>query len=182
MDQVWKEFFEQKTSWSHGPTYDLTLLARAQASNKEFDNALIKDGGLEIWKGSLERGVKCSILYLGEDRQPVGLSHGYLKDENRIASMQLSIYPAQMEHIVNSPDRFRQLHLAFIDLTRKVSKKVPVLCATICDETNSSVYPPEDAGRSICFSPKSWQEAILGLPSKELKHPWQGYVAIPLDG
>lgn len=182
MDQIWKEFFEQKSSWSHGPTYDLTLLARAQASNKDFDKALINECGLEVWKGSIDRGVKSSILYLGEDRQPVGLFHSYLKDDNQIASMQLSVYPAQMSRIINTPERFRQLHLSLIDLTRKVSKKLPVLCATIGDETHAYVYPPEEAGRNICFTKNSWQEAILGLPSKEMKHPWEGYFAVALDG
>ncbi len=182
MDETWKEFFEDKKSWSHGPTYDLTLLVRSQYSKKELDNALVKNLGLEIWKGKLERGVNSSIMYLGEDKQPIGLYHNYLKHENSIASMQLSVYKAQMDRIVNTLERSRQLNLAFIDITRKLSKRFPVMCATICDETDAYVFPPEIAGRSICFTKSSYENSGLDMPYRELKHPWEGYFAIAMDG
>lgn len=180
MNEEWREFFEDKSSWK-GPTYNLTMILRDSASRRDLERALTNDLGLEILKGTIERGIKYSIFTFGPDQQPIGVGHTYMKEENMLCSMQLSFYPAQMKRIIDTPEKSKQLHQALIELIRKVGRKFPVMCATICDESFSFVFPPDIAGRSICFEKSAFEKSGVDKPKTELKDPWQGYYAIAMD-
>lgn len=181
MNDEWREFFEDKKSWK-GSTYNLTMLMRESASRRDLERALTNDFGFEIYKGTIERGIKYSIFTFGPDAQPIGAGHTYMKEENMLASMQLSFFRVQMQRIVDTPEKSKIFHQALIELVRKVGRKFPVMCATICDETFSFVYPPEAAGRSICFEKSAYDKSGIDKPKTELKDPWQGYCAIAMDG
>jgi len=181
MNEEWREFFEDKKSWK-GATYNLTMLMRESASRRDLERVLTNDLGLEILKGTIERGIKYSIFTFGPDKQPIGVGHNYMKEENMLASMQLSFFRAQMDRIIDSPEKSKEFHQALIELVRKVGKKFPVLCATICDDSYSFVYPPEVAGRSICFEKSAFEKSGIDKPKTELRDPWQGYFAIAMDG
>jgi hypothetical protein len=137
-------FFRDEENWMYGPTYDLHLTV-ASSDLEGLREAISSVPGMLPWHPRGEHGR--SILRSSNDAfGPVGLFHLY-RVRASLATCDLVIYPPMMRHacglgVWETPTNdqnvsaLRELHAIFLGLARWVDARVPVLFASLYDETD----------------------------------------------
>jgi hypothetical protein len=182
-------YFSDESNWMWGPTYQTILLVNKDLAASHIAKTLLKVCPLIIWNGSPdEEPLRLkTILRLGEAPDDfVGLLHTYSDFRSKSYSIyNLSIYPRQFEHFVGSHigadwkkmniQKMLALHLSLVDVVRKLNEALPIMCATIDDETQAFVEP-DFAGRSIYLNAEV--SSLIGLKGQQLTGRYDRYVAL----
>jgi hypothetical protein len=172
------QFFSNEENWMFGPTYDLDLTVVA-TDLKSLQEAISSFPDLLPWKSREKRSRSILIPRDGSFR-PVGLFHIH-RVRDGFASYRLVIYPQSMTYVCGleiwqnpktetSILALRELHDSLLDLVRWINLRVPVLRASVFDETNSEPHLEDAQGFFWMFSDVAKE---IGWSGRRFEH-WTG--------
>jgi hypothetical protein len=172
------QFFSNEENWMFGPTYDLDLTVAA-SDLKALQEAILTFPDLLPWKPREERS-RSILLPRDGSLRPVGLFHIH-RVRDGLVSYRLVIYPPSMNYIGGleiwqHPKTeanilaLRELHYSLLELVRWINLRVPVLRASVFDETNSEPHLEDAQGFLWMFSDLAVQ---IGWSDRTFEH-WTG--------
>lgn len=175
------QFFSNESNWMSGPTYDLDLTVAVTDLNA-LQEAISSFPGILLWKPREEWSR--SILRSRDDSfRPIGLFHSHVV-RGVLVSYRLVIYPPVVTYacgleIWQNPKSdasilaLRELHYSLLELVRWINARVPVLRASVFDETNSEPQLEDAQGYFWLFSDLAAQ---IGWTGRTFEH----WIGIPL--
>jgi hypothetical protein len=174
-----KKHFEDAENWQCGPCYDITLCLKAGYPLQKVSEILLEKSELLLWRGSIKKSPIYTILKT-ENAPAIGFIHTYRnRPELNYSVYSLSIYPKQFENYVGAEpweevskmniQRFQQLHYELFKIIKIVADLYPVLCASICDETDGWIEEFNE-GFGVYMLPKLANLLnVETVPSKNVK-------------
>jgi hypothetical protein len=172
------QFFSDEENWMFGPTYDLDLTVAA-TDVKALEAAILTFPDLLPWKAREERS-RSILLPRDASFRPAGLFHVH-RVRDGLVSYRLVIYPPSMTYVCGleiwqNPKTetnilaLRELHHSLLELLRWINLRVPVLRASVFDETNSEPHLEDAKGFLWMFSDLAAQ---IGWTGRTFEH-WTG--------
>ncbi len=172
------QFFSDEGNWMSGPTYDLDLTV-AVTDLEALKNAISSFPGILPWQPR-DKNQRSILLPRDESFRPVGLFHSCIV-RDALVSYRLVIYPPSMIYVCGleiwqNPKTeanilaLRELHCSLLELVRWINVRVPVLRASVFDETNSEPHLEDAQGFFWLFSDLSSQ---IGWSGRTFEH-WTG--------
>jgi hypothetical protein len=172
------QFFSDEENWMSGPTYDLDLVVAA-SDLKALQEAISSFPDMVAWKPREERS-RSILLPRDASFLPVGLFHIH-RVRDGFVSYRLVIYPPSMTYVCGleiwqHPKTeanilaLHELHYSLLELVRWINLRVPVLRASVFDETNSEPDLEDAQGFFWMFSDLAAQ---IGWSGRTFEH-WTG--------